>query len=282
MILNVDPIKPFGVAIELAAIPASDSPDAARLLDLYRQHGLLVVRGLKLSQDEQIGFCRLFGPVPDSMCENFLVSNVDANGHLGTRELLWHNDVPYLPSPYLAGCLYALTVDEKAVGTRFASSYRAYEKLPATLQERISKLKGLHVRERVYDRRNKLTDLEEGDMCTVHSVVQQDPATGRKYIFVNQAWTAQIIGLSEDEEEALLAELFQYVYADDNIYEHCWAEGDMVLWDNLGVQHSRGLAGAGVRTLQRVTVAQLGYADQYPTDLKIGESLGNAEMLAVS
>lgn len=282
MILNIDPVDPFGAAVELAAVPAPDSAQAAQLRDLYRQHGLLVVRGLKLSPEQQIAFCRLFGPVPESMCENFIVSNVDVNGHLGTRELLWHNDVPYLPSPYLAGCLHALTVDEKAVGTRFANAFRAYERLPAALKDRVDKLKGLHVRERVYDRRNRLTDLEEGDMCTVHSVVREDRATGRKYLFVNQAWTAQIIGLSDEEEEALLAELFPYLYSDDNVYEHRWAEGDIVLWDNLGIQHSRGLAGTGVRTLQRVTIASLGYADQYPTDLGIGQSLGNREMLAVA
>jgi len=282
MTIETRPLQPFGFESELTSVPAPESTEADRLRSLYRQDGLLVVRGLRLSFDQQIAFCRLFGPVCETPYENFLVSNVDANGHLGTRELLWHNDVPYLPSPYLAGCLHALRVDSEAVGTRFASGYRAYERLPETLRARVAKLKALHVRERVYDRPNRLTDLETGDMCTVHSVVRSDPESERNYLFVNQAWTAQIIGLAEAASERLLDELHRYFYADGNVYEHKWAEGDIVLWNNLAVQHARGLAGNGIRTLQRVTITNLSYAEQYPTDLGINTSLSNQKMMAAA
>jgi len=278
--LSVESLAPFGFAVELAAIPHPESPEAGRLRELYRQDGLLVVRGLRLSHEEQAEFCRLFGPVSQTPYDSFIVSNVDAEGHLGTRELLWHHDVPYLPAPYLAGCLHALRVDEDAVGTRFVSGYRAYERLPEGLRQRIEGKRALHVRERVYDRPNRLTDLIEGDMCTVHDLVRANPETGRKYLFVNQAWTALIIGLSQAESDALHAELNAHIYADGEIHEHKWAVGDLVLWDNLAIQHARGEAGSGVRTLQRVTIAALGYADQYPTDLGIGTSLSNQVMLA--
>jgi alpha-ketoglutarate-dependent taurine dioxygenase len=282
MSLEVHPLQPFGFEAEVSLLPAPGSAEARQLRAAYRQDGLLIVRGLRLSHQEQIAFCRLFGPVCETPYENFLVSNVDANGHLGTRELLWHNDVAYLPSPYLAACLHALRVDPEAVGTRLASGFRAYERLPDALRRRIAGLKALHIRERVYDRPNRLTDLEEGDMCTVHDVVRSDPETGRKYVFVNQAWTPQVIGLAEAESQDLLRELQQYLYADDNIYEHKWAEGDIVLWDNLALQHARGQAGHGVRTLQRVTITNLSYAEQYPTDLGINASLSNREMLSPS
>lgn len=282
MIVETRRIQPFGFEAELVSLPTRGSAEADRLRILYRQDGLLVVRGLRLSHEEQIAFCRLFGPVLETPYENFIVSNVAANGHLGTRELLWHNDVPYLPSPYLAGCLHALSVDSEAVGTRFASGYRAYEGLPEPLRERIEGLKALHVRERVYDRPNRLTDLQEGDMCTVHDVVRRDPDSGRKYVFVNEAWTAQVIGLAEAASAELLSELHGHFYAEGNIYEHKWAEGDIVLWNNLAVQHARGSAGRGVRTLQRVTITNLSYAEQYPTDLGINTSLSNREMMPQS
>lgn len=280
MSLEIRPLQPFGFEAELASVPAPGSAEAGQLRAAYRQEGVLVVRGLHLSHQEQIAFCRLFGPVCETPYENFLVSNVDANGHLGTRELLWHNDVAYLPSPYLAACLHALRVDPEAVGTRLASGFQAYERLPDALRRRVAGLKALHVRERVYDRPNRLTDLEDGDMCTVHDVVRTDSETGRKYLFVNQAWTPQIIGLAESESQDLLGELQQYLYAEDNVYEHKWAEGDILLWDNLALQHARGRAGNGIRTLQRVTITNLSYAEQYPTDLGINTSLSNREMLS--
>jgi taurine dioxygenase len=273
-------LAPFGVEVSLAKVPAAGSPQAEELVDLYRRDGLLVVKGLRLSPPEQADFCRLFGPVLDTPYDNFMVSNVDRAGHLGSRELLWHNDVPYLPRPYLAGCLHAIDVTPDAVGTKFASGYLAWEGLPDGLKSRVTGMKALHVRERVYDRTNRLTDLIDGDMCTVHDVVRRAAHDGREYLFVNEAWTALLIGLPDAEGEALQCELARHFYQDAHVYEHRWAVGDIVLWDNLAVQHARGTAGTGVRTLQRVTVTQLGYADQYPSDLGISESLGNRNMLA--
>jgi taurine dioxygenase len=277
--LEFEKLEPFGVAVTLAS-PALSADAARQLRSRFEQDGLLVVRGLRLDHAEQIEFCRNFGPVHESPSENFIVSNVEQDGLLGARELLWHSDVPYLPLPYLAASLHALRVDALAVGTRFVSGFRAWERLPEALQKRVEGLKALHVRERVFDRTNRLTDLVEGDMCTVHDVVRTDPATGRKYLFVNQAWTALIIGLPEDEGHALQDELNRHFYTDGEVYEHRWAEGDLVLWNNLAVQHSRGKAGSGARTLQRVTITELGYEQQYPADMRaIYEGLHNDVLL---
>ncbi|MCB2076255.1 MAG: TauD/TfdA family dioxygenase [Novosphingobium sp.] len=273
-------LSPFGEEVELSEVPAEGSDEAELLRELFHRDGLLFVRGLQLDHDQQIAFCRLFGPVPDSPFENFVISNVDKGGYLGKRELHWHNDVPFLPKPYLYAALHALAVDPQAVPTRFVSAYRGYERLPTRLRQRIEGMKALHVRERVYDRPTRMTDLVEGDICTVHDIVRTDPVSGRKFLFVNQAWTAQVIGLSQADGDALLEEIFSYFYVDDDIYEHKWREGDLVLWDNIAVQHSRGLAGEGRRTLQRVTVTEYGYEEQYPSDVAaISSELGNETML---
>ena len=146
--LEATPLDPFGYEVKVGSIADIDAAAAEALRDLYRRDGLLLIRGLKLSQADQIALCRHLGPVNESQFENFLISNVDKSGHLGTRELLWHNDVPYLPAPYLGASLHALEVDRNAVGTRFASGYRAYESLPQALRDRIAGLKALQVRER--------------------------------------------------------------------------------------------------------------------------------------
>lgn len=278
--LKTNRLDPIGCEVEHGSIHEIDDAAAAELRRLYHDQGLLVLRGLKLSQQDQIAFCRIFGPVHESPFENFTVSNVENEGHLGKRELHWHNDTPFLPSPYLAGCLHALHATPDVVGTRFVSAVRGYQRLPKSLRSRIEDLKALQVRERVYDRPTRLTDLQAGDICTVHDVVRIDPITGRKYLFVNQAWTAQVIGLSEAESDALLAEIFSHFYVDDDVYEHKWQEGDLVIWNNLTLQHARGAAGSGTRTLQRVTVTELGYAQQYPTDVGIYSELHNETMLA--
>jgi taurine dioxygenase len=278
--LEPNQLSPFGVDVVLTSTRNLDSGAASEIRDLFQRDGLLLVRGLQLSHQEQIEFCRIIGPVCESPFENFLVSNVAKDAHLGARELLWHNDVPYLPLPYLGASLHALQVDPGAVGTRFASGFRAYERLPQQLRDRVAGMNALQVRERVWDRPNRLTDLEPGDICTVHPVVRTQGKTGRPYLFVNQDMTACIIGLSDSDSQALLDELYSYFYVEEDVYEHSWAEGDLVVWDNLAVQHSRGRVGEGARTLQRVSITELGYAQQYPTDTGIYNSLHNEALVA--
>ena len=49
--------------------------------------------------------------------------------------------------------------------------------------------------------------------------------------------SAAIEGLSRDDSDALLAELFPYIERTD--YEHVWRLGDFVIWDNRCSVHAR-------------------------------------------
>lgn len=272
-------LEPFGVEVRLDAAAPLSPADKDQLRELYEREGLIVFRDLKLSMEEQCELCRVFGPVLDSPYENYYVSNARKDGHLGTMELQWHNDVPYLPKPYLAAALHAVEVAPGASSTQFASGMRAYERLPAILRERIAGLNALQVKQRHSDRSNRLTDLQPGDLCTVHPVVRRQERTGRPYVFVNQNMTALVIGLEAAESDALLAELFDALYVRDDVYEHVWQPGDLVIWDNLAVQHARGRVSTEPRTLQRVSITELSYAEQYAADLGIRDAYGNASLL---
>lgn len=265
-------LHPFGVEVELDLAGGLSEPDREELRRLYALDGLILIRGLRLSMDQQLDLCSVFGPVMRGSRENYIVSNVHREGLLGNRELLFHNDVPYVPAPYLGGSLHALEVEAGVAATRFANGLRGYERLSPALRGRIEGLNALQVRERVEGRRNRLTDMQPGDLCTLHPVVGRR-SDGRPYLFVNQAMTAAIVGLAEADSEALIEELLAQLYVEDEIYEHVWATGDIVIWDNLAVQHARKPLGPGARTLQRVTLAEIGYWEQWPTDLPTYEAL---------
>jgi taurine dioxygenase len=68
-------------------------------------------------------------------------------------------------------------------------------------------------------------------------VVRTHPVTGRKGLFVNEAHTACLVGVPEDEGAALLAELCAHVTKPQFRYEHQWRAGDLLMWDNIAVQH---------------------------------------------
>jgi taurine dioxygenase len=273
-------VQPFGVEVELAADEGVDwisdliPGEKSELADLYNRDGLLLIRGLSLSIDDQGAFCRIFGPI--SPPDHPIISNVRSDGILGDYELRMHHDIPYVPIPYLGGALYALKVDEGVRATRFASGYRAYELLPAQLRQRVNTLNAIHVRARTQDRRTRLTDLLPGDPAAVQPVVGHHPVTGRSYLFVDESMTAAIIGMSEVDSDQLLDELFSSLYADGNVYEHTWTNGDIIIWDNRAIQHGRrALDTPGTRTLQRVNIASLSYFEQCPSDFGSRDNLLN-------
>ena len=76
--------------------------------------------------------------------------------------------------------------------------------------------------------------------------------------------THGIDGLDNDESEALLEELFQHLYRPENVVEHHWRERDLVIWDNIALQHGRDEIGPSGRRLRRVTVNPLTLAEMLP------------------
>jgi taurine dioxygenase len=269
-LFEAGPIAGAAFGIEIAADLSGPFSEAEKqaLRDLYRRDGLLLFRGQKLTKAQQIAACDIFAPaLPEDAIENFIVSNVHEDGVLGDRELLFHNDVPFVPAPFLGGCLYALEVDEGVSTTRFASAMRGFEALPDDMQRRIDGMNALHVRARAFTRRTRLGDLEPQDNCAVHALVGRQESTGRPYVFACMDMTALVIGLSEPESDELLEDLFARLYAPENVFEHRWQEGDLIVWDNLAVQHARAEIETGRRTLQRVTMGHFGYWEQCPVDL---------------
>jgi taurine dioxygenase len=263
----------FGWEADVDLTARLSDTQCAALLAVYRRDGLIVFRGQSLSRAQQQAACDIFGPALRTELDNYVVSNVEDGGFLGKAELLFHNDIPYVPAPFLGGSLYALDVAEGAAPTRFASAFRGWEQLPAALRTRVNELSALQVRGHMLGRRTTLADLDPGDMGTVHPVVGRQEGSGRPYLFVNLDMSACITRMQADESDALLEELFTYLYAPDNIYEHHWHEGDLVIWDNLAVQHARSATGAAARTLRRVTIAHYGYWEQVPTDRYLHDAL---------
>jgi taurine dioxygenase len=70
-----------------------------------------------------------------------------------------------------------------------------------------------------------------------HPVVRTHPVTGRRGILVNEGHTTHIVGMPEDESQALLQELWDHTTKPDFTYCHEWRVGDVVMWDNTLTQH---------------------------------------------
>jgi taurine dioxygenase len=102
----------------------------------------------------------------------------------------------------------------------------------------------------------------EGDRAR-HSVLLPHPRTATDVLYVNEMQTERINELSPDDSDELIGALFAHLYTPEFTYEHRWQIGDLVVWDNVAVQHARRDPVEGPRTLQRVTLAEIDPLDAW-------------------
>ena len=261
--VNTRPLKTFGVEVDL---DMRDSANDAIVADLFKKHGFLLFRNQKLSQAEQKRVLSALGPVLDDFTTVGYVSNTRADGLLGDSEVSYHLDFIYTPVPLLGISLHAIEVPYEETWTSFASASLALEALPAATRARLEGLRGLNLfsaSEEGLTGRQRLEGYPANAPRTEHPMINIDPITGKKVLFATQQNTALVVGLSEAESEELLAELHQHLYAEGNVYNHRWRDGDMVVWANHAFHHARGgLVPGKTRTLQRVCITN-GKSEDY-------------------
>ncbi|MBM3356773.1 MAG: TauD/TfdA family dioxygenase [Betaproteobacteria bacterium] len=248
---------------EIAGIDLSGEVDARTfrdIVELFHQHEVVCFPDQKLTPEQHVAFSTRFGEIwmhhRTDCCrpgypEIFVVSNIVENGRpIGSRDagVFWHSDFCYVKEPARASLLYAREVPQKDGGplgdTLFASMTTAYEALPDATKRRLEGLKAVNSYSRGYYRdrksgpRRELTEEQKSITPDVeHPVARTHPYTGKKCLFVNEGYTTRIVGMSETESEALLAELFAHVARPEFVYRHRWRVGDLVMWDNCSTQH---------------------------------------------
>jgi taurine dioxygenase len=249
-----------------------DDDTFAQLARAFFDNEVVFLRNQKITPEQQVAFTRRFGTLEQHVRkesrlerhpEILIVSNVlDEQGNaIGTQDAgrFWHSDLSYKNEPSMLSALYALEVpvkDGRVLGnTSFASTTAAYEALPDETKRRVNGLKNVHSY-RYYRTKNMDAQKQEqargGRVIQEHvlseeqlksvpdvetPVVRTHPVTQRKGLFVNEAHTSHIVGMSREESEKLLSQLYQHITKPEFIYTHTWQAGDLLLWDNAAVQH---------------------------------------------
>jgi len=228
--------------------------------EAWRRHLVLVFRGQTLSQDDQLRFASYFGKLGDrrkapeqlrsraegSRQDNqkiLLVSNVKLGGKpigaFGEGEFWFHIDSGYTARPYKYTFLYAIELPCTGGNTVFSNMYKAYEAVPDALKEKLTGRKALHIHE--YNRAKQASS--SGDISDIphhfHPLFITHPDTGRKTLFVDRLMTTRIEGMSTEESNAILDQLYEIGERREFIFQHVWRLGDFVMWDNRCTIHAR-------------------------------------------
>jgi len=249
-----------------------DDDTFAQVSKAFFDNEVVVFRDQKLTPEQQATFTRRFGVLEQHVRkehrleghpEILIVSNVlDSSGKaIGVEDAgrFWHSDLSYKQVPSLLSALYAIEVPVKngvVLGnTSFASTTAAYDALPEGMKKRLLSLRNVH--SYIYYRNKNIQAQKEeqarGDrvvqehaLTSEHlaqvpdadmPVVRTHPVTGRKGLFINEAHTSHIVGLPNAQSEALLKEICAHIIKPEFRYEHHWRTGDLLIWDNIAVQH---------------------------------------------
>ncbi len=218
----------------------------AELHQALDDHLVLFFRDQDLDYDAAKRFGRHFGelaihpnvPGPQGHPE-ILPIHADAQSKLINGER-WHSDVSCTEEPSFASILHLKTVPTEGGDTLFASQYAAYDALSPRLKTYLEGLTALHDGGPTYRYANARRGVAESGKVypsAIHPVVRTNPKTGRKALFVNEVFTVRILGVPDDEGDALLSFLTKHAARPEFQTRFAWRTGSVALWDNRYTQH---------------------------------------------
>lgn len=216
---------------------------------------VLVFPGQEITMEQHVRFSRNFGeleihPIKEyqgsSLPEIIEITNRVVNdkpsetGEVGRQ---WHSDGSYTTRPPTGSFLHCRALPDVGGNTWFSNMYMAYEALSPKMKELIADLEvvndlGLYFQQtRTAREDSKVAANRRDNPPVVQSLIRVHPETGRKALYVNEACSREILGMSVEESAAILQFLFRHSVRPEFTYRHVWSLFDIVLWDNRCLIH---------------------------------------------
>lgn len=258
--VKTKPITPkFGTEVRGAQLSSLSDEGKNELALLVAQRGVVIFReqdffdhGPEFASD----YVKYFGPLhihptsgaPKNHPELHIVyyrkdspSKVSVHEAKNRNKLvLWHSDVTYELQPPGTTFFGYLEGPESGGDTLFADTDEAYDRLSSAFKQRLEGLQALHTSHDQAQSARSLNGVEKRDpVNNIHPLVRIHPVTGKKSLFVNPSFTRKIIGLKEEESDALLQFLFDHIRGGHDFQLRAnYEKGTVVVWDNRRVVHS--------------------------------------------
>lgn len=249
-----------------------DPMTAQALYKIFVDHCVILFRGQDLTMEQLIAATGNFGAVAryvrpsDLQSETqkrvppqiMLITNIREDGKpigaLPDGEMWYHHDMIHADIPHKATMLYAVQIPGHGGNTCFSNLFAAYDAMPAHLKEKLEGRMALNAFNYGSRFKGDPAGLAARKQAT-HPAVVTHPETGRKAVYVDRLMTHAIVGMEEEQSDALLEEVFDFIERKEFVYEHQWRKGDVLMWDNRSSIHARkDFPGDQIRLMWRTTL----------------------------
>ena len=267
--MTVSPVSgALGAEIGGADLKDCDAATFAELERALTDHLVVFVRDQVLAPEDQIALARRLGepmvwpyadPMPGYPEITELRSEPEDEYNFGGS---WHQDSLNFERPPKFTMLYCVECPEVGGDTSFANQYLAWDSLGDDLKTKLEDRKAVNSAAKSYSgfagtdevkdhTTTPLTFTLDQEQEVEHPVAQTHPVTGRKALFVNDAFTARFADMSEDESLPLLRQLWERAVTPEFTCRFRWRPGSLAIWDNRCTMHYAHNDYAGCRRVMR-------------------------------
>jgi alpha-ketoglutarate-dependent 2,4-dichlorophenoxyacetate dioxygenase len=258
------------------------TPDEVAAIEAaIAEHGVLVFRDQRVTDEQQLRFSRYFGELEETRGTGISkpgeqrlhpafadVSNLDKDNTVLARDnrrrlyslgnTLWHSDSSFKPIPAAYSLLSGRIVVDRGGETEFADMRAAYDALDDATKAEIADLICEH--SLIYSREllgfDDLTEAERATMRPVRQVLTRTHPISRRRSIYLASHIGEIIGWPVPEARAFIRDLTEHATQRQFVYAHKWRPFDLVMWDNRCTMHRvRRYDATQVRDMRRTTVA---------------------------
>lgn len=277
---------PFGARIDLETTAPLDAHEREAFRRAFAEHGLLVIREGELDDSRQIELLEVLGRIePDETGRpmRMEVTNRHDESTAPDGQLVFHSDYAYDPTPIAGISMYGALIEGDVTPTLFANASDVLSRLPDELVTELRRRDAahacfLHRLDRPEQRSAEPDPLisrgEPGwgpEHYWAHHPVIFENGFGVETLFLCLQHTDRIVDLPRGMSDDILEEVYAALYDPEQIYIHCWQPFDLIVWDNLTIQHARPEPRDGPRTLRRYHLSDTDLTADY---LRVGRERG--------
>ncbi|PPR12155.1 MAG: (R)-phenoxypropionate/alpha-ketoglutarate-dioxygenase [Alphaproteobacteria bacterium MarineAlpha11_Bin1] len=250
----------------------------AEIKDALYRHKMIYFRDQEISHSDQENFTEFFGDfgrdaytpgLADHPEIQLVLKEADTKAHMIFGSA-WHTDSPFLERPPAITILFGKDIPPFGGDTIWANSALAYAFLSDTMKKTLSNIRVHMSARKVFSEMEKGAkkygkkalgstplkfDAEPMIIGATHPVIRTHPETGEKAIYVDDAYSVSIAGMTEPESNMILTFLRNHITQPAFTCRLRWAPHTLAVWDNrLCLHHAFNDHDGYRREMYRTTV----------------------------